>query len=495
MILYERPLKALDADESHALRLRQINPEKPVAASARRAVEALITPEWLADRGPIRMFDIGSRDGTVTAELQQLVEERATDGEPPQQPVGLDPDSESIEQAEHELPSMTWINDSLDAFLDRSEVSAPLEGGFDLIVDRGYPLLIDTPEQAEREAQGIAHLLAPGGIVVQVISRTAFADWSHLACVGWTRSLFEIRDAALGSAVRVDDAACYVTIFGVDVDAGAPGMAITEPLPREVQIQDIEFELSDGRRVTWSVFDNEGMQLRAWHHGVRAGLLAPYRFRVLPGTRDSVRAAEAALLERANAAWTPGRPAVMDPSGSLIGPRGRRVSYRKALYDRLLGDGFNVLHYPRDCRDRRDYRDSVNEWIAALPDLVVLGPGMIDSRHDPNRDGGVVTDLDQFRHMVGWVIERLQEEAGVMVAWVHFGAPPPEVLAGGSIRAEDIETFAAAAREVAEGRGVSVTDVPYERIAPRGTPDLALAADEVASVIRDVIALPVGGRA
>ncbi len=88
MILYQNPIAALERAGKALLR---VNPEAPVAASARRAVEALITPEWLAGRDHVRALDIGSRDGKVTAEMQAVIAERSPPATQTPSFFGLDP--------------------------------------------------------------------------------------------------------------------------------------------------------------------------------------------------------------------------------------------------------------------------------------------------------------------------------------------------------------------------------------------------------------------
>ena len=130
---------------------------------------------------------------------------------------------------------------------------------------------------------------------------------------------------------------------------------------------------------------------------------------------------------------------------------------------------------------------------AALPDLVILGPGLIDGRHDPVKDSRVLTDIDQFRYVLGFVIERLQEEAHATVVWAHFDPPPHDVLKGGLVRGHDLARFAAVGRQVAEERGVYATDSPYARIAPRGVPQAALVVETLAGIVHQAASLPVGG--
>ncbi len=390
-------------------------------------------------------------------------------------------------RAEQTCPSITWIGDSLSDFLDRADIRAQLDGSFDLIIDRGYPSLIANSEQATREARGVAALLKREGTLIHVVSRSSYADWAHLTCAGWDRSLFEIRAAVSGPGIRIDDDNCYVTVYAEERGPTCP--AATEPLPGETDIRDIEFELPDGERMTWYLVGNEGMQIRAWHHGVRNGLLEPYRFRM--PSEQRTRDLESSLSERARNTWRSGRPAVLDPGGAILGERGRRIRYQQDLYDRLDQAGFNILHYPRSCGDLRAYHAALNEWVAALPDVVVLGPGLTDCRHDPSRGGEVVTDLDQFRYVLGWVIERLQDEAGATVAWIEIEPPPREILAGGNIRADDLAAFAAVARDVARRRGVKVHRVPYELVAPDGTPIAPQAAEQVAGVVREIVSAAV----
>ncbi len=467
--------------------LRRANPEPPVAGSGRAAVQSLITAEWLAGRDHVRVLDIGSRDGSVTAELQALVRERGSGEVGFDRFFGVDPSSDAIARAEAAHPSMVWINDTLGDWLQRDAAGAGTNTTFDLIVDRGYPSLIRDEEQAEREAAGLRALLAPGGVLIQVVWRTGYAEWSHLGCLGWERSLFEIRAAALGEALRLDDRDCYVIVHGL-VPADLP---VTEPLPSGNQIRAMAFELADGERLNWDLRGNEELQLRAWHHGARSGRLAPYRFRLLPGSTPTMRKVEGALLERVRDQWSPGRPAVLDPGGAVLGSQGRRRRYHEQLYEHLQAGGWNVLHYPRACPDVRAYQLGVSEWVAAQPNLVVLGPGLTDARHNPDRDGRVVTDIDQFRHILGWVIERLHDEGAATVAWVQFESPPAELLEGGLIRREDLDAFAEVGRAVAQEHGAPVREIAYGPIAPRGDPVATLAAQQLTTIIRELTAAPV----
>ncbi len=226
MILFRNP--SLPLARGAETTLLRVNPEQPVARSARRVLEALMTPDFATPGQAIHVLELGCRDGAVSAELQRLIAERTGNGIEKVRWFGLDPSSVAIVRAQSDHPAIGWINDTPGEWL-RRDTSRRLHDSFDLVIDRGYPSLIDSPEQAARDAAGIAAMLAPGGVVVELLSRNAYAEWAHLACVGWERSLQEIRAAVLGAGLRVDDADCYVTVRG-EVTTTA-GLVECGPLP------------------------------------------------------------------------------------------------------------------------------------------------------------------------------------------------------------------------------------------------------------------------
>ena len=140
------------------------------------------------------------KTGTVTADLDALLRERAGDATEILPFVGVEPNPDAVQVAESTHPSMIWIQDTLSGLIEHPEASAALDRTFDLIIDRGYPLLIKDAEQAQSEAEAVAALIAAGGVVIHIVTRAEYAESAHLTCADWDQSLFEIRAAALGQS-------------------------------------------------------------------------------------------------------------------------------------------------------------------------------------------------------------------------------------------------------------------------------------------------------
>lgn len=179
----------------------------------------------------------------------------------------------------------------------------------------------------------------------------------------------------------------------------------------EHRIESIEITLSDGQTRVIPVSKDKLTQQKVQQ-------FLTFRDKSKPFTFETKSTRQAKKVRRALATFSPDLPSVIliDNNGMTIG-NGEVVDCAGYLY-RTLEKRVSFIHYPHPCRNIRKYCQSTYDWIAASPDLIVLGCGLEDHGIETDTQKPTV-DLDEFSIRMEWVIRKLKNESGAKIVWVQ----------------------------------------------------------------------------
>lgn len=475
MILYEATdiaARLLRHDAATA-RTRRLTSRDPVFDT----LAALLAERWSGLGRGVRCLEIATGAGDVLARLHELVADRMPEIAARSEFYGLDANRAAIDLGEQRFPELTWVVDSLPGFLDREEGG----GAFDLIVDHSGLKFARSQAEYEQLLSDLTGRLADTGLYVRLQDKKQYALWTDKTCREWSLDAFDVNAAHLGEPQVLANDAAYVHVHA---KPAAPSLDGASPLDARPKPRSVDFKLSDGTTESWFVSGDEVLRHRL-RPLVSVRGAAPEALTAL-GSGGPLPRQEALLVELAEAGNRAGRPAVLDPGGWLFGLDGTRVRYQRALYKRILGAGFNVLHDPRRCDHVRRYVGSVTDWVAAQPDVVVLGCGLTDCRRDLDLRKPY-NDLDLFRNLLDVVVDMVGQRSRVV--WVDLEPAPRLVEAPGwTIDPGDAARYAQTAREVMEAHGVSVHELAVEFDPVDGRPLVAAFADGLAEAIASELA-------
>lgn len=218
----------------------------------------------------------------------------------------------------------------------------------------------------------------------------------------------------------------------------------------EHRIESIEITLSDGQTRVIPVSKDKLTQQKVQQ-------FLTFRDKSKPFIFETKSTREAKKVRRALATFSPDLPSVIliDNNGIKVG-NGEVVNCTGYLY-RSLEKRVSFIHYPHPGRNIRKYCQSTYDWIAASPDLIVLGCGLEDHGIEMDTQKPAV-DLDEFSIRMEWVIRKIKNESGTKILWVQ--SPITDDWYNGS---EDLLFTTANARAYAERtRNICIaSDVRY----------------------------------
>ncbi len=441
-----------------------------------RALDELFAGRMNVDQ-PIRAFDLGCGQGQVISYVWQFIERNAPQHLSASALFGIDISDVAIKQCEQREPTINWIADSFQDFLDRED-SRRYIGTFDLVINKGGLTQVRSADEYRTMLSGIARLLRVGGIYLFVQYKQFYQVWSNDNCADWDTDIFDVGESVFGPAALIQDDSAYICVYRKAADTEhAP--SIQPPMPRR-----IVFHMNDNSEQSVFVSGDALTAQRLQRTRAVADRKQFVAFDPQPGAKEKDIQRHADRTRDAGVHFVPGQPRVLLGLGRVRMMNARAADVYQPIAD-ALHERCNVLVWPGMIATVRHLCKCVSQWSAHRPDVVVIGPGLEDFKIDcavnlPN------VDRDEFRYRLRWVLEVLRTEAGSRVVYVATPAAAQfsDVRNGYDYDVAIADQYVGIAQQLCADYEATFVDA---RVHISQT-DRNAVGSELASVIRDVVA-------
>lgn len=476
MIVYENPSHQFDSDAYNAVYAADRH-----HFTHRATFEALerIVGENLRPDHSYYCLDIGCGQGQVAAKVREIVSERAPEMLSDSRIYGLDLSPVAIRQCDESYPDLLWINDTLQGFLTRTDTRRNFLGRFDLIINKGGLLYTRSAREYEEMLQGVSALLREDGLYLFIQNKKFYARWSDRICKEWDRDIFDIAGKQFGTPSIIDRIGYFVHLYtkrshGIEGDYHP---FADEPLK-------IEFTLSSDQTEQWFVGGDETIARRARFLTSDPSQTTSIPFRTVPKGTAQAQARHAQLAAVTAEAIRDGDLVLVVPTHRVLRPDGGRGLLTPQLYNAIAQHHVRPLHYPADCLTTRDYCEAINDWIAARPDVILLGLGLEDYRRNVETMAPML-DLDDFKNRIDWIIWKLRQESEARILWLWLSLDRDITSADGSrlYRSEDLRAYQTAIEPLLNANDVEQDEVALRELVRRGQFDPARAVGRINDLI------------
>ena len=482
MIIYENPdhqFSSTGYDATYAA-----DPRHFTHRSTFEALDTLFTEHLQIDR-PLWCLDLGCGQGQVAAKVHDIIGERAPSMLQDSRIYGLDLSPVAIRQCDESYPDLLWINDTLQNFLKRTDTRSNLLGRFDLIINKGGLLYTTSAHDYEEMLRGVSALLREDGLYLFIQNKKFYAQWSDRICKEWDRDIFDIAGKQFGTPSIIDRMGYFVYLYTKrsHVIEGDYHPLADEPLK-------IEFTLSSDQTETWFVGGDETIARRAKFliSEPNQARWVPFRT-VLKGTPQA-QSRHARLAAATAESIRDGDLVMVVPTHRVLRPDGGRGLLTPQLYNAIDQRRVRPLHYPADCLTTRDYCDAINDWIAARPDVILLGLGLEDYRRS-STTMALMLDLDEYKYRIDWIIWKLRQESEARILWLWLSLDRDITSADGSrlYRSEDARAYQTAIEPLLRANDVEQDEVALRELVRRGQFDPGRAVGRINDLINAMLSL------
>ena len=439
----------------------------------------------------IRLLEgLGVADDAHMGETVQHCSRMAHDPEAPNlrqvsRIYGLDLSPVAIRQCDESYPDLLWINDTLQHFLKRTDTRRDLFGRFDLVINKGGLTFVDSEDEYDQLLAGIHALLRDGGRYLYIQNKKFYTKWSNQNCRGWSRDIFDIAGKRFGTPSIIDRMGYFVYLYTKrsHVVGGDYHPRADEPLK-------IDFTLSSDQTETWFVGGDESIARRTKFLISEPNQARRIPFRTVLKGSPQAQSRHARLAAATAGAIRDGDLVMVVPTHRILRPDGGRGLLTPQLYDVIAQHRVRPLHYPADCLTTRDYCDAINDWIAARPELILLGLGLEDYRRSSTTMAPML-DLDEFKYRIDWIISKLRQESEARILWLWLSLDRDITSADGTrlYRSQDARAYQTAIEPLLRANDVAQDEVPLSKLVKRGQFDPARAVKRISDAIGAILRL------